>query len=179
MRNILFLIVLASLTSEKLVESAECAHLLYRYYSCKNLNFTIEGPTDVDPNEYFNINGKLDDAFFEKKLSPVHSFGSAMNFFRRIYTEMRDCNTDVCRCARQRADGSHFESIFTNSGHFAFLKLLTSQIKVHYNTYKKQQTLRLLKYINLILYKIEQSLLKNFLDDVYTIQFLFKWADSF
>ena len=126
-----FLLFFLSFLHMKIIFSSECSQLLFRYYSCKNLNFTKEGPTDLDPNEYFNINGVLEDEFFENKLASVRSFGSAMNFFRRIYVELKNCSTEICQCAKKREDGSNFGSIFTNPSHFSYLKLLTSELKVY------------------------------------------------
>lgn len=124
------LLVVLFISNLQIIFSSECSQLLYRYYSCKHLNITKEGPNDSDPNEYFNLNGDLGNEFFEKKLSIIRSFGSAMNYFRRIYVELKDCMNDACRCAKKREDGINFGSIFTNSGHFSYLKLITSKIKV-------------------------------------------------
>lgn len=98
--------------------NAECTQLLDRYYSCKNLNFTNES------SGYVTLAGKLNDTFYRNTLSKVQSFGSAMNLFRRIYTELNDCKTEICKCAKLRNDGSHFNAIFTNSGHFGYFKVV-------------------------------------------------------
>lgn len=121
----LWLIVFLALTPVANAGSG-CLQFLTDYYNCMNGNLTTSNRND--PNAT-----RLDDSFYQRELALTTTFASAMQLFRRLYNELKSCDTDKCKCVKTESYLRYdYEALFTNTLTYPQVYSILNTIKTNY-----------------------------------------------
>lgn len=107
-----------------------CHYVLKSYYDCKNLF----GNSSVIQEWYF-IENKLPDSFYNKTLGSIKTFQAAMDHFRTLFAEIHNCKQSWCHCVRFNL---HYDTIpkyayyFGNKTFYPQMVSILNTIKTNY-----------------------------------------------
>lgn len=114
-------------------------YILMAYYDCKN-SFS-----NTPPKDWYYIENFLPDSFYNKTLGSINSFQAAMDHFRSLFTEIRNCTQNWCYCSRYYL---HYDSFpdytffFTNATIYPQMYSILNAVKTNYKLLNMNQIIR-------------------------------------